>query len=237
MREFAVRYSAVGSVPAHRHRGMLERTVLVCAVREELALFIGLMGFDLSRTGMPSNTFGIFACCTKRASVGHVYRSAFWSSRRLMDVRTRFVGATEVEVAHRGERILVRWLRGLLDLHGRRWRAVHLRISIHCRILGRTRFCTSLPPASILESSSTTSSTSAWSGFNALEQRSTLLIRLLGIRLLEGRIKRRLHHTGHELCHHSSLLFHHCHEFHLLCRRNWHHRLSRLSTILHHRTR
>lgn len=101
MGELAMFYLAVGSVPAHWHRWVLKCTIRVGTIGVELALFVCLVGFDLSWTWMSPNTFGVFAGCSEGARIRHIDRNARWSGWRLVDIFAVFVGASQVEVTHR----------------------------------------------------------------------------------------------------------------------------------------
>ena len=101
MSKFAMFYLAVGSVPAHWHGRVLECTVGIRAVGVELALFICLVSFDLSRTWVSADTFGVFARCAEGTRIRHVDCSAWRRSWRLMNIFAVLVGTAEVEVTHR----------------------------------------------------------------------------------------------------------------------------------------
>ena len=118
MGELAVFDLAVRSVPAHWHRGVFECTVRIRAVRVEFALFICLMCLDQGGTGMAAHTFRVLAGCSEGARIGHVDRSAWRSSWRLMNIFAVSVGTPKIEMTHRRRGVRrVRRLRGLLYLH------------------------------------------------------------------------------------------------------------------------
>lgn len=93
---------AVGAVAAGRCRGVLVAAHWVCAVREEPADLLGVMGFELCWGWVASLTFGVFAGDAEAAGVGHIDGCVVGGCRRDVRVGAVLIDAAFIKFAHCG---------------------------------------------------------------------------------------------------------------------------------------
>lgn len=118
MRKFAVWRRAVPTICARLLVGMAVLTVLVRAIRVELAFCLVFVGIPLRWARMSGAAFVIRACRPVRAGIRHVYRHVGWSGRRLMCKLASRIRTAEVETAHGGK---LAALLSPVDIHATRF--------------------------------------------------------------------------------------------------------------------